>query len=506
MAPLPIRVSPKPGIQRDGTRFDSEAYVDGLWTRFYRARPKKIGGYQSITTGIPGLPYTMASYTAQNNTFMHLGPVDSVLQVVLNSAGVYTGLNDRTPTGLAADPDRLWQFEVMYDSAGGANYLIAHGPPNLNDISNEIETEIYYGGVQGSGLLIDTTVANESGGIAAVAPYLFKFGNNGHIAWSVPNDPADFSGTGAGEAWVTPSKIIRGLPLRSGGQGPAALFWSLNALIRGNFVGSTNGYWAFDSLATGISVLSTRSIIEVEGTYYWLGVDRGLMFNGVVREIPNTYNIDWLLNNINMSQRQKVFAFRVPRWGEIWWCVPFGNATEPTHAIIYNYREGYWYDTELPEGGRSVGLYADVLNRPFMVGVEDDSGYTLWQHETGVDAIRNSSVDPVTAHFTTNEMTLIGTDDPKNKSLRISRMEPDFIQQGSLLLTVKGRANARSTIIDSDARVITESAANVAEQLVDLKETRRLMSLKFESNTVGGNFYMGKTIAHIEESDGRETQ
>lgn len=503
----PVRLAPKPGIQRDGTVFDSDAYIDGLWMRFYRGRPKKMGGYRMVSAIVPSIVNSLSAYTAQNSTYLHMGSLNNVFQTVVDQFGVSSGVGDRTPAGLVSIANRLWQFAVLYDSAGGGNYVIAHGPPNLNDISNETETAIYYGDVQSTARLTDTGVTNESGGIVAVAPYLFKFGNNGHVAWSAPNKPNDFSGSGSGEAWVTPAKIVRGLPLRSGGQGPAAIFWSLDTLIRGSFVGSSNGYWAFDSLATEISVLSPASIIDVDGTYYWLGVDRALMFNGVVREVKNDFNMDWFFKNLNMDQRMKVYAFRVPRYGEIWWCFPMGNATECTHAIIYNVREGIWYDTELPEGGRSAGIYANVVNKPFMMGVQDSSGYTLWQHEVGVNKQVGPSVYPVTAHFETNEISMIGLPEgAQDVSLRVVRVESDFLQAGDLELTINGRANARAPNIASPVRIIPATASNWEEQTTPLKETRRLMSFKFRSNVVDGDFYMGRTLVHLAPSDGRQTQ
>ena len=38
----------------------------------------------------------------------------------------------------------------------------------------------------------------------------------------------------------------------------------------------------------------------------------------VVREIENTLNVNWFFDNLNGAQRQKVFGFKVPRFGEIW--------------------------------------------------------------------------------------------------------------------------------------------------------------------------------------------
>jgi len=44
----------KPGIQRDGTTLDADAYSDGRWVRFQRGRPRKVGGYRQITANLSG--------------------------------------------------------------------------------------------------------------------------------------------------------------------------------------------------------------------------------------------------------------------------------------------------------------------------------------------------------------------------------------------------------------------------------------------------------------------
>jgi hypothetical protein len=65
-----------PGIQRDGTQFDSDNFVDGVWVRFQRGRPRKIGGYKGIflnasgvsrgmqMTSSNGLNYVVSGYSS----------------------------------------------------------------------------------------------------------------------------------------------------------------------------------------------------------------------------------------------------------------------------------------------------------------------------------------------------------------------------------------------------------------------------------------------------------
>ena len=56
----------KPGVQRDGTVFDKQFYVDGRWVRFQRGRPRKVGGYREITNSLAG-PSRGLYLNPQNN-------------------------------------------------------------------------------------------------------------------------------------------------------------------------------------------------------------------------------------------------------------------------------------------------------------------------------------------------------------------------------------------------------------------------------------------------------
>jgi hypothetical protein len=335
---------------------------------------------------------------------------------------------------------------------------------------------------------------------------MFAYGSDGLIRQSAVNDvsdtPVEFN--------LGTQKIVKGLPLRGSGQGPAVLMWALDSLIRGTFVPNTPPApnFAWDIIARGITVLSSQGIVEMDGIYYWPGVDRWLMFNGVVREMPNDMNQNWFFDNLNFTHRNKVFGIKIPRYGEIWWCYPRGNATECTHAVIFNVREGYWYDTALPDSddtdqGRTAGIFADVYERPFMVDNERTfNGRTLWQHETAFDKIRTSQISAVRSFFETNELNLLDTGQSV-QSIRCARIEPDFVQSGDMTVTLKGRANAKATVTEAGTETIFETPSAPDEETVKFKDIKRLMSFKFESNTGGGNYELGKTFAHIEPADGR---
>jgi hypothetical protein len=207
-----------------------------------------------------------------------------------------------------------------------------------------------------------------SGGLVSLHPYLFVYGNNGLIQNCSAGNTNDWVSADANATNVATGKVVQGLPVRGGSNAPSGLFWSLDSLIRVSFIGGTGTppqFWRYDIISSQSSILSSQSAIEYDGIYYWCGVDRFLLYNGVVKEIPNTMNQNYFFDNLNYAQRQKVWVTKVPRFGEIWWFYPRGDATECTDAIIYNVRENVWYDAGEALGARrSAGYFSQVFAFP----------------------------------------------------------------------------------------------------------------------------------------------
>lgn len=408
---------------------------------------------------------------------------------------------------LTANSNNLWMFDYQYDSSSSQNYVIAHVAPNMQCLCNDAGGQIFFGSVLGTDPLKSISLpagANATGGVVSLHPYLFYYGTDGIIGWSVPGEPTNLTNVsgGSGLARVWGQKIIKGMPLRAGsGSAPAGLFWAFDAVIRATFTGGTSVF-QFDVIATDTSIISPHSIVDFDGIFFWCGVDRFLMFNGVVREVPNQMNLNYFFDGLNQSQRTKVFAFKVPRFGEVWWCYPRGDATECTHAVIYNVREQTWYDTELPNTGRSAGSFNNGFAAPILTGVlNEGSGYKVWVHEQLTDEYDGPNIRPIRSWFETADLSRLvqGADE----GLRINTIEPDFVQVGEMSVQITGRANARAPEIISTEKIFPQEASNPYEQIVMLKEQRRELRVRFESNEVYGDYQMGQIVAHFESGDRR---
>lgn len=503
MATKPMVLRSQPGIKRDGTRYDGDFYTDGQWMRFQRGLPRKIFGYRSISKYLSEVSRGFTSYTQMLEQFCHSGSASKLERFTLDTNFNSSPIYDRTPVALTASDDNKWMFDYEYDSSSVDNLLIAHVAPNAACICNDAGGQIFTGTIDGTSVLTPVTIPagrNATGGIVAIHPYLFYYGTAGLIGWSVAGTPTDLSGAGSGVARVWGQKIIKGMPLRAGaGSAPAGLFWAYDAVIRSSFTGGSTVF-QFDVIASGTSIMSPDSVVDYDGVFYWAGVDRFMMFNGVVRDVPNDMNHNWFFQGINKTYQSKVFAFKVPYFGEIWWCYPRGSATECSHAVIFNVKQNIWYDTELPASGRTAANYNNGYAAPLLTdATESADGFKLWIHEQGVDVVDGTSVQPIQSYFETADLSSLvqGVDG----SLRIDIIEPDFIQTGAMTAQVHGRANARAPEVESRLFTFPEAASATYEQIVTLKEQRRELRVRFESNAVGGNYEMGQIIAHIGPAD-----
>jgi hypothetical protein len=195
---------------------------------------------------------------------------------------------------------------------------------------------------------------------------------------------------------------------------------------------------------------------------------------------------------------------RNSRYGEIWWFFPFGDATECTHAIIYNIRENCWYDTRY---ARSAGYSARVFRYPVTfnnVANPNTGDYSNYVDEFGLDAIEGGSQLAIPAYFETADFGFptggAGGEQPIGSDFwtRLIRIEPDFVQSGPMSVIIKGREFANSPVTES-----TPQSFEPETEYVDMREQQRQIQLRFESNVIGGDFHMGRTIIHSEPGDAR---
>jgi hypothetical protein len=292
----------------------------------------------------------------------------------------------------ADGPYRLdWQFDAVFSPSGGELQVLAHPGYNLINLDNGVTSQVLVGNItpsagntwnfsglsdsQGQSPTYKPIVVD--GGVCVLYPFTFVYGSHGFIAnnnVSTQTSSADYNkqslydwnGPYANQVNVSASKIVKGMTVRGGTNSPSGLFWSTDSLIRVSFTAANAPlYWNYDIVTSQISVMSSNGIVELDGIYFWMGVDRFYLYNGSVKVLPNDKNVNYLFDNINYSQRQKVWATKIPRFNEVWFFYPRGESEECNDAIIYNTKDQIWYDAGQAQGTqRSCGYTTELLPTP----------------------------------------------------------------------------------------------------------------------------------------------
>jgi len=699
-------LSVQPGIKRDGTVFEAREFSDGVWCRFQRGVPKKMGGYSQIAASFSGISRGMIMnsynglnyifsgtnnnldiFTTDQNIAVGNGPYSAIFNVgyapiaiTANTTGSFTVTGGSTTTGRTGmypagtkvvftksanptvytvtsstfatpnttvnftpalsgtvttayladvkfnpDPRLLWQFDYQYEPLGGALNLIAHPGLNLNNVDNGVESPVFFGSTTSNvsnswtfNVLADSDGTAPTykpiqvdGGVCVLPPFIFVYGSNGfiannHVSSIYPEQSfTNWNGPTANQTNVATGKIVKGMTVRGGTNSPSGLFWATDSLVRVSFVNNPPQYWQYDVVSSQISIMSSSAVVEMDGVYYWMGVDRFYAYNGVVQVLANDKNVNWLFNNLNYFQRQKVWATKVPRYNEIWFFYPRGTSLECTDAIVYNVKDKLWYDAGQAEGAqRSSGFTTEVFPTPiwsdwnykstysvpytvlatppgqsaatiYQVYIKGDvttvfspgqyisksltstevfqivdsqyitttaignpgvtkittltsmanpvvfpatpvplpagtliynvkGGYALWQHEIGVNKVSANYETAVYSAFKTCDISWVGgtpSEDTSvgiNRRMHLRRIEPDFVQSGPMDLTVSGRKFARGNEENSGPYTFTPDT-----EKIDLRVEHREVSLLFESNTIDGDYEMGRILITAELGDER---
>jgi hypothetical protein len=345
------------GVQ-DFTLSNFTASANNLWQfdGFYDVGGNGVG---SIIAH-PG--QNLAAVDGSVNTPVLIGDINGT---TMSKIGVFTA-------AITGNNTNVVTLAVANPLVGAGQKMTGTGVPADTFVVGVNTASVTVSNVVPSGTITATFDNNVdvSGGVVSLHPYIFVYGNNGFLKNCSAGNPSNWVGLDSNEVNVATGKIVQGLAVRGGSNSPSGLFWSLDSLIRVSYIGGAGTppqFWRYETVSGQTSIMSSQSAIEYDGIFYWCGVDRFMLYGGTVKEIPNDFNQNYFFDNLNYSQRQKVWVCKVPRFGEIWWFYPRGTSTECNDAVIFNVRSGVWYDAGQALGARrSAGYFSMVFPYPIM--------------------------------------------------------------------------------------------------------------------------------------------
>lgn len=135
--------------------------------------------------------------------------------------------------------------------------------------------------------------------------------------------------------------------------------------------------FGISKVSENITIQSPNAAVAVDDRVFWMGVNEFYIYEGTVNRLPCTVR-DYVFNDFNYDQAEKVYAGTNVENGEIWWFYPSANSLNNDRYVVYNYVEQVWYYGTL---ARTAWLDRGLSQYPVAAGPNG----ALYDHEIGYD-------------------------------------------------------------------------------------------------------------------------
>jgi hypothetical protein len=251
-------------------------------------------------------------------------------------------------------------------------------------------------------------------------------------------------------------------------------------------------------VSENITIMGPIAAVALEDQVYWMGQGAFYVYSGRVTELPCTVK-SYVFNDINLDQKEKIFAATNSEFNEVWWFYPSASADEIDRYVIFNYAENVWYFGSLT---RTAWQDKGISNFPLAAG-----GQYLYDQENGLDDGSSDPASPITSYIESSQMDI---GDGDNFAF-IKRLIPDVTFNGSTLsaptvdFTIKTRNFPGGNYVQSTASAVTRSAKVPVEQFTDQVHLRlrgRSFAMRVESDDIETKWRLGAPRLDIRQ-DGR---
>lgn len=395
----------QPGVYRNGTKYQAKGrWYDSDLVRWFEGTLQPVGGWTEVlSNAAPGVPEVLTGFPRgahawrfdDATSWMGIG-THSKLYVY--SDGV---LSDITPASWTSgavnggiNEDNLG---LSYGNGPYGNFVYGSGTGSRSIVEADTWTHDNFGQFLVSCFTKDgrilvwqnnraTPTAPASGAptgctAVVVTPEHFVFalgagGNKRRIDWASQNSTTDWTpvstNTAGSIALTTEGKIITGTRLRR-----ETLIWTDVDVHAALYVGGDFVY-RLESKGSNCGIASPNAWAVARGAAFWMSDKKFFMFDGQVQEVQCDVSDD-IFNDLNLSNRAKIWASALPQYNEIWWFFPSANQSgaECDRYAIYNYAERHWAVGRL---SRASGVGRGVFDTPLWVKPTGE----MMQHETGL--------------------------------------------------------------------------------------------------------------------------
>jgi hypothetical protein len=298
----------------------------------------------------------------------------------------------------------------------------------------------------------------------------------------------------------------------------AIYVWTDTALFIMRFVGPPFTF-SFQQVGTNCGLIGQNAAVEVDGTAYWMSENGFFRYTGKLESLPCLVE-DHVYDDINTIPKQHINAGLNNLFGEVMWFYPNSGSGTVNRMVAYNYLDSsperpVWTTGTL---ARTSWQDSAVFGKPhateydtssngtsgsstFVQGNSDGVSY-YYEHETGLDQIREGATTSITASIESGDFDIgqQGLAGDGEFMMKIRRVIPDFLSQtGDARITLNLRDFPNDTAASSTLGPFTVTSGT---QKIDTRARARSISLKID-NTSTSQFWKLGTFRIDYQPDGR---
>jgi len=252
-------------------------------------------------------------------------------------------------------------------------------------------------------------------------------------------------------------------------------------------------------ISENTTIMAPNAAVAVDDSVFWMGQEEFYVYSGGVQKLPCTVR-QFVFEDFNLDQKQKVFAALNSSFGEIWWFYPSENSDNNDRYVVYNYEQQIWYYGAL---ARTAWIDRGINDFPIAAGAD---GY-LYLQEFGCCDGSTTPLSVIGAYIESSQVDIQDGDN----FVFIRRVIPDLTFEGSTTdtpsanLIIKTRNFPGGDYLQSDTAQVTRTAVVPVEQFTNQVHIRlrgRSFALRVESDSLGTAWRLGSPRLDV-RGDGR---
>ena len=238
--------------------------------------------------------------------------------------------------------------------------------------------------------------------------------------------------------------------------------------------------FGIQKISENITIQSPNAAVAVDDRIFWMGRNEFYLYEGTVNRLPCTVR-DYVFNDFNFDQAEKVYASANTANSEIWWFYPSANSAENDRYVAFNYLEQVWTYGTL---ARTAWIDRGVEQLPIAASTDK----RLYNHETGFDDGSTVPASPITAFVQSSPIDL----GDGEQFIFMRRMIPDldFRNSSAEDPSVDITTRVRNFNNGNYLRTTTSTVDGDTEQ-VHLRLRGRQFSMRVESDGAGVGWRLG---------------